>query len=137
MDYRLVFTTYIDGVNILPPLITQQTVRLSRKETDSHDVTLKVKVDAPDFDGRLDPSAFLDWIVVIEFIKNKPLPLVELIKSNVANPLYLVESIVSSSSCGLVILLTDPAPPKIVLHGPKYYLQQFSIHKALFADKGF
>ena len=30
------------------------------------DITKKVKVDAPEFDGRMDPNVFSDWLVVIE-----------------------------------------------------------------------
>ncbi|KAA8521663.1 hypothetical protein F0562_012347 [Nyssa sinensis] len=33
---------------------------------DDNDITKKVKVEAPSFDGRLDPSAFLDWLVDIK-----------------------------------------------------------------------
>ncbi|PON81953.1 hypothetical protein TorRG33x02_222760 [Trema orientale] len=30
------------------------------------DVTKKVKIEAPEFDGRLDPSAFLDWLAAMD-----------------------------------------------------------------------
>ena len=30
------------------------------------DITKKVKISAPEFDGRMDPNAFSDWLVAIE-----------------------------------------------------------------------
>ena len=30
------------------------------------DITKKVKASAPEFDGRMDPNAFSDWLVAIE-----------------------------------------------------------------------
>lgn len=33
---------------------------------DKQDIFRRVKVDAPEYDGRLDPNAFLDWLASIE-----------------------------------------------------------------------
>uniref|UniRef100_A0A5B7BML6 RNA-directed DNA polymerase n=1 Tax=Davidia involucrata TaxID=16924 RepID=A0A5B7BML6_DAVIN len=35
-------------------------------QDDSSDITRKVKIDAPSFDGKLDPNVFLDWLADIE-----------------------------------------------------------------------
>ena len=37
-----------------------------RVKEPQRDITKKVKVSAPKFDGRMDPNAFSNWLVVIE-----------------------------------------------------------------------
>ena len=54
--------------SLLPPAQFRRQERFDRLDLydATKDITKKVRVDVPDFDGRIDPQAFSDWLATLE-----------------------------------------------------------------------